>query len=79
MYTLPTDPCCAWVQEIVLTIEPQEYLCRTVVTIIPVSQLTDYQKPQQPQQQPQQTAQQVTQLWLSAHMTCILSPLQHLP
>ena len=63
------------VQEIVLDIAPQEYLLRTVVTIIPVSQLSKHRQPsskqqqqqqhshknqQQQQQQPQQTAQQVS-------------------
>ena len=47
------------VQEIALNIEPQEYLCRTVVTIIPVSQLSSYQEPEPAHQPPHQTAQQV--------------------
>lgn len=64
----PADTNCARMQEIVLNIEPQEYLCRTVVTIIPVTQLADYQKPQHLQRQPQQTAQQVTALCLR---TCL--------
>lgn len=45
-------------QEIVLDIEPQEYLCRAVVTIIPVSQLSQ-SRPVKPAEQ-QQTAQQVS-------------------
>ena len=47
------------VQEIVLDIEPQEYLCRAVVTIIPVSQLSKHRQPK-PVEQQQQTAQQVS-------------------
>ena len=55
-------------QEVVLDIEPQEYLLRTVVNIIPVSQLSKHkqlkaQQQQQQQQRPQhqhQTAQQVS-------------------
>ncbi|KAL3145874.1 hypothetical protein ABBQ38_015244 [Trebouxia sp. C0009 RCD-2024] len=45
-------------QEIVLNIEPQEYLCRTVVTIIPVSQLADFQKPDRSKRHHQQTDHQ---------------------
>ncbi|KAL0046812.1 hypothetical protein WJX82_010501 [Trebouxia sp. C0006] len=45
-------------QEIVLDIEPQEYLCRAVVTIIPVSQLSQHQPLQATGQQ--QSAQQVS-------------------
>ncbi len=45
-------------QEIVLDIEPQEYLCRAVVTIIPVSQLSQHRPLQATEQH--QSAQQVS-------------------
>ena len=52
------------VQEVVLNIEPQEYLDRAVVSLVLASDFRKLQKPhrrrRQPQQQQQPTAQQVS-------------------